>query len=767
MQNYEMASAYVAALTGKPPDQAIIDVRMLHDIEKDRDGIPRRGTLPSLWNEIIQWNNQGYGVFVNINEMDGLGSKLPNVAACRVAAIDLDNINAAANCEAAASWIPAPSFAVQSSPGKYHVYWTVTPYRDLERYSTLQRKLRTQFDGDKKIIDASRILRMPGTLHCKGAPYLVTCWALPGYGQMHAVEALEASTAHIVLDAVEPGSSRHDLGDSLLAAPSLDWARYALWQIDPNGLDRADWISVTSAFKQAAWSHANEEQLYEIWSEWCSHYAKNDLGENKKQWLSIRQTQVGWPSFLRRLPILQAYISLGKSAAPTQAASPVIAPIPETNSPQFQGDILDDKDQKVYFKDCFFVSGIGEILTDKGVFMNSTKFNGAYGGKYFLINTDGKTTDEPWKAATRSTIWTIPKVERIRFMPNKPFGHIETDNLGHRGVNVYRAPNIARAHGDITPFLQHIAKMLPNPHDQRILFDYMAHNARFPGYKIPWAPVIQSTEGTGKGKVIKSVMEYVLGEYYVHSPSAKEMVESGSQFNGWMQNKLLIIVDEIRVDERRDMIEVLKPWITEERIEVQSKGKDQKSEDNRANWLFFSNYKDAIPISENSRRFAIFYSALQSAEDVANAGMTDAYFTSLLSWLKHGGFSYIAEWLHNYPIEEGAISMRAPETSSHNEVLHNSRGPVENAILDAIEDGLAGFRGGYVSMLAAIRRVREATGRNVAIKTVQTVLELYGYKRLGRAPRAYFEEDPINRTEIFAARAGLSLEAYGVAQGYR
>src|SRR3546814_14766578 len=100
-----------------------------------------------------------------------------------------------------------------------------------------------------------------------------------------------------------------------------------------------------------------------------------------------------------------------------------------------------------------------------------------------------------------------------------------------------------------------------------------------------------------------------------------------------------------------------------------SKGLAQRKADNLSNWLFFSNYRDAIPITQNSRRFAIFFSAIQSGQDALDRGMNDAYFRALYDgWLGANshktGLKIIADYLLSYPIERGAIPMRAPETSS-------------------------------------------------------------------------------------------------------
>jgi hypothetical protein len=593
-------------------------------------------------------------------------------------------------------------------------------------------------------------------------------WSLGGV--VGPVETLASSLAHV--NVIDSGGGRHALGEPSLAAPSLDWLRFGLSLIDPNQLDRAEWISTTAAIKQAGWTLADEPALRAIWDEWCERYTGNDAGENDKQWRSIRETEVGWKSLYRRAPSLVAYEKFGFDKTPAPTPQPLPAPgepqqqpLPDDNEREQLPDILSEYDCQKWFKDCFFVERMGEILTPRGRFMNATKFNGTYGGKLFIITPDGKTTDEPWKAALRSTLWTIPKVDHIRFLPEQPTFAIIEDQLGRKGVNTYIPIRLTSKRGDISPFLRHMENMLPVESDRQIIYSYLAHNVQYPGFKIPWAPMVQSAEGVGKG-FIQEAITLTLGEMYTYSPKADELVNSGSKFNAWMRAKLMIIVNEIKVDERRELIEILKPMISDKRVEVQGKGVDQEMEDNPANWLLFSNYKDAIPVNVNGRRYSIFYSAIQTNADRLARGMDDAYFNGLFTWLHSGGNEIIADWLLNYPIERGAIPMRAPETSSQQEAVKVSRGPVEVAIVNAVEDGLAGFRGGYVSSLAVLKRLREVGVRQPAQATVHRILEGMGYFEIGRAPRAFGQESMLERTTVFAIMRELPVAAFGRVQGY-
>ncbi|AZO24788.1 hypothetical protein EJ070_31725 [Mesorhizobium sp. M1E.F.Ca.ET.045.02.1.1] len=304
-KRYGQASAFTSAISAY---NEVINFRFIHDANKSVPAIDHRDTLANAWPSILQYQKHGYGIFVVIAELDSNGRKLENVQSIRAHYADLDNINAEQNLDRANAWTPAPSFAVVSSPRRRHVYWPVQRYAGNDRFQLVQRKLAQFFEGDKAVNDAARVMRLPGTYNTKysnpqsdkysgSQPHLVTCFALAGSGITTTVEALEQALAAV--NVIEGSGGRHDLGDPGLAGPSLPELAMALDKIDPNTLDRAKWISTTAAFKQAGWTLTDELWLFNTWSAWCTRYAGNDVGENLKQWGSIRNTEVGWPALHR------------------------------------------------------------------------------------------------------------------------------------------------------------------------------------------------------------------------------------------------------------------------------------------------------------------------------------------------------------------------------------------------------------------------------------------------------------------------------------
>lgn len=759
----ELTQAFLNALTKE--SDPVVDWRVIDDRNKAVPGRNLRGTLTEMLPTLQQYNQSNWGVFACINAFNGQGQTADCISHIRTHVVDLDNtLSSHASYQRAVQSNIPPHVAVQSSPDKFHLYWFVEHYTGSDFYTLQQRKFAQLYDGDKTIVDPTRVMRVPGFNHCKNEPVLVTCWGIssnPPYSSGQIQEHLAN------INVIEHISSRSPLGTEKMQAPSLEWATFALNLRDPNDLDRAEWLLSSAAFRQCAHNFADEQTLLKIWQEWCAKYKGNDVAENVKMWKTFEQgTSSGWSHF-RRVTVIDAHFN-NSGRANTPAPAPTV-PKHETQTESEDldnlGEILDTSGKKIWFRNCYFVVRFGEIFSPEGRFMNSTKFNGRYGGKQFCMSTAGsKVVNEPWQAALRATDWTIPKVDHIRFLPEKEPFEIVKDKLGRKGLNTYLPIKTDFCKGDVSLWLNHLQKILPDENDRHIFSSYMAHCVKYPGFKIPWAILLQSTYGIGKTAFIK-VIQHALGNMYTYRPKAAELVASGSKFNAWMRSKLAIIVDEIKIDERRELIEILKPMITDAEIEVQAKGVDQEMEDNCANWIFFSNHKDAIPIRQNDRRYCIFYSALQTQKQLFQAGMNKDYFDKLWNWLDHGGGNQaVTHWLLNYPVERGSLDVRAPETSSYDEVIRIGRSPLEILLDDKIANGEYGFRNGYISYNMFFKAVESSKIRTPPEHVIKSVLESKQYQEVGFYTHILSNEDFSRPPLIYTNDPSLTVESYEFMQ---
>src|SRR5262249_55019842 len=60
------------------------------------------------------------------------------------------------------TWLIEPHMVIESSPARWHVYFLIEPTTDLAAWSDCQVRCATYYNGDKKIHDRPRVLRLPG-----------------------------------------------------------------------------------------------------------------------------------------------------------------------------------------------------------------------------------------------------------------------------------------------------------------------------------------------------------------------------------------------------------------------------------------------------------------------------------------------------------------------------------------------------------------------------------------------------------------------------
>ena len=381
-----------------------------------------------------------------------------------------------------------------------------------------------------------------------------------------------------------------------------------------------------------------------------------------------------------------------------------------------------------HFKGCVYVQNLHRIFTPDGALLRADQFNATYGGFVFQLDTEasGKTTRKAWEAFTESQVVRYPKASKACFKPDKPTGEM----IKHEGlvmVNTYVDVMTPRISGDVSRFLNHCKKLLPNARDREILISYMAACVQFKGIKFQWCPLIQGAEGNGK-TLLTRVLIYALGERFSHMPRADEIAE---KFNAWLFGKLLIGIEDIYVPEhKREIIEILKPMITGDRLACRAMNTDQYMMENLANFILNSNYKDAVRKHRGDRRFSIFFTAQQTAADILTSGMGGNYFPEIYKWLNGDGYAIVAHYLDNYkiPDEYNPVTTlhRAPDTSSTLEAIAASLGSIEQEIVEAIETDRPGFAGGWISSMA-LDRMLDSMHKNIARNKRREILQLLGY----------------------------------------
>lgn len=391
------------------------------------------------------------------------------------------------------------------------------------------------------------------------------------------------------------------------------------------------------------------------------------------------------------------------------------------------------------FRDCWFIQRQDAAYVKGHGVLTATSFDTVFGGFEFPTTIEGsKKTRSAWDAFRLSPSWACPIVYDICFRPDRTPGAV-IDIEGRQFINTYEPVTTRRIQGDPSRFVDFLRKLLPDPRDFQILTSYMCALVQNPGRKFQWWPVLQGIKGNGKTMIL-TVLAHAVGQRYTHLVNPEAMGKTGNQFNMWVQGNLLVGVEEIFVSDQRHILETFKPLVTNVRTTLEGKGRDQTTGDNFANGLMLTNHKDGVPISDDERRYAIFWTAQQEIDDFARDGMDGSYFPDLYDWL-HGrgayshlgdsyGLSVVNQWLATTPPVEqfnpAGLCQRAPETSSRAAAIKESLGTLEQEVLEAIGEERVGFRGGWVSS-HALRGLFAQMRMNIGPKRYRSLMAALGY----------------------------------------
>jgi RepB DNA-primase from phage plasmid len=142
------------------PTATAFEFRTIDDSKKRKDKNLTKtfyGTLKQHAAKLQRLNQQGAGVFVVINETDGRGRETENIKRARAVFIDLDGTPLKPVLAARVK----PHIIVESSPGKWHVYWRVDGMA-LDDFTPVQEALIGTFDSDRQVTALAGVMRLPG-----------------------------------------------------------------------------------------------------------------------------------------------------------------------------------------------------------------------------------------------------------------------------------------------------------------------------------------------------------------------------------------------------------------------------------------------------------------------------------------------------------------------------------------------------------------------------------------------------------------------------
>jgi hypothetical protein len=150
------------------------------------------------------------------------------------------------------------------------------------------------------------------------------------------------------------------------------------------------------------------------------------------------------------------------------------------------------------------------------------------------------------------------------------------------------------------------------------------------------AVIAHGSFGTGKGVLANRVITPLVGAHNAAMINGQRLLE---QYNGWMENKLFVGVDEIDTESLGSsarLVEAnLKAWVTEPTVPVRVMRQNPRIVKNYTNWMLMSNQPSPALINTGDRRYQIGrYQPNKINLSAGDIAAIDAAVPDMFSWLR-------------------------------------------------------------------------------------------------------------------------------------
>jgi hypothetical protein len=343
----------------------------------------------------------------------------------------------------------------------------------------------------------------------------------------------------------------------------------------------------------------------------------------------------------------------------------------ETWDEDGSGQLVDETEKPKWCEGWIYVNSHTGYMNLKTCGIHKSESFNLENGKFVPVSDSGT---KPSASKYVSDHGFVDKVDAIAYLPGVDDSIVELE--GRTLFNVFNpktlpleAPKFTKEGKDaVETVKKHVKFICSNDADTDIFLQWLAFQVQYPGKRILWSPVIQSIQGVGKS-FFGELLRACLGDRNVGTVSPTQVT---SDFNGWATNVCVNVLEELRVKghNRYEATNALKPLITDRMIQINEKGVKPYMTYNTANYMCFTNYKDALPLDMDDRRWWVIFAPIQSLDEMPKyVGMSAGeYFSRLFRAIEDYG-SELRKWFLEYHISSDFKRIKQAPMTHHKELM--------------------------------------------------------------------------------------------------
>ena len=170
-------------------------------------------------------------------------------------------------------------------------------------------------------------------------------------------------------------------------------------------------------------------------------------------------------------------------------------------------------------------------------------------------------------------------------------------------------------------------------------------------------------------------MEHVFGH---HNCGQVMLQQIESQFNDWLLGRQFIVFNEVLATGRRGVYNKLKPYITDPYATINIKHLAPQRYQNRAIYVFLTNYQHALSIDHGDRRTWVWYSKAKPKPP--------EFYRAYYDWLADKrNIDALYDYLLKYDVGNFNPAAPPPMTEAKQSLMNSSASEVEQFLREATE----------------------------------------------------------------------------------
>lgn len=354
---------------------------------------------------------------------------------------------------------------------------------------------------------------------------------------------------------------------------------------------------------------------------------------------------------------------------------------------------------------------------------------------------DGRATPSSPASELALSTYKMKSVQGRRYQPGAdPLIPLEDDKTRYY-ANTYPEHEIPEIPAKLMPIDEanvnrvdrHIAHLLEREDEQAMLLDWLSWVVQHPGQHVNYAVVLQGVPGDGK-TFFAEMMRAVMGPTNVSMLNAHIL---HSDFSDWAEGQCLACIEEIRLindSNKYEVINKVKPFITNNVIEIHPKGKPPRNVINTTSYLLFTNYRDALPLDTTDRRYLTLFSKWQRKEDIERFTREHPeYYIRLYRAIEQSPGA-IRQWLLNHQQSPNFRAKgNAPDTEAKRFMIRQAQPEFIQHLDDLIEEGNVAEIGTELLDVTFLADYMTTIGMDFpAPKAMTAMLQRSGYEMVGR-----------------------------------